>query len=84
MHSLKQTLMSTDIIRFPPSDSSSEYQRNFSSQALTLYLAITLPLMLATFLAAWGFWRWYRVRDGRKEVEGEGDKGEGDGMVEKV
>jgi hypothetical protein len=49
--------MSTDIIRFQKGDSGKP-ERVFSSEALQLFLAITLPLMVVSFLA-WGvFYYW--------------------------
>lgn len=38
--------MSTDVIRFTP-------ERNYSKEALRYYLAITLPFMAVTFIAAY-------------------------------
>jgi len=51
------TLMSTDIIRFSSSDVGT-HQRNFSSEALKLYIAITLPMMFLTFMAWWVVYRY--------------------------
>jgi hypothetical protein len=72
----KQTLLSTDIIRFPFSDSTGRYQRQFSRQALGLYLAITLPLMGFTFLVAWLCWRWYKFGDRRRKLSDEESEGD--------
>jgi hypothetical protein len=48
--------MSTDIIRFQKGDSGKP-ERVFSLEALRLFLAITLPLMVVSFLA-WGVFYW--------------------------
>jgi hypothetical protein len=49
--------MSTDIVRFQKGDSGKS-ESVFSLEALRLFLAITLPLMVVSFLA-WGvFYYW--------------------------
>lgn len=45
--------MSTDIVRFQDDGKS---MRKFSGLALGVYLAITIPIMLITFWAAFHFW----------------------------
>ena len=53
-----KTLMSTDIIRFQ-TGASDEPKRVYSSQALELFLEISLPLMAVTFLV-WLIWNHYQ------------------------
>ncbi|KAF2115662.1 hypothetical protein BDV96DRAFT_612335 [Lophiotrema nucula] len=51
------TFMSTDIIRF------SDKRRDFQPKALKIYLAISLPMMAATFLAWFVLYRIARYRE---------------------
>lgn len=51
----KQTIMSTDIIRFQEVNGKTD--RTFQSGALKLYLAITLPMMFLTFAGWWIFYK---------------------------
>ncbi|KAF2265884.1 hypothetical protein CC78DRAFT_567210 [Lojkania enalia] len=64
------TVMSTDIIRWNP-DADGRPIRTVSTGALWLYLTITLPLMVGTFLAWYGVYWWVNTKDkpaqGRKE-----------------
>ena len=48
-----QTIMSTDIVQFENSNGGGPGPKVFQSDALKLYIYITLPLMVLTF-AAWG------------------------------
>jgi hypothetical protein len=52
---MRQTLMSTDIVKF---QNNGDLIHQFSWMAFVVYLAVTLPIMLITFLAA----SWYRRR----------------------
>ncbi|KAF7512558.1 hypothetical protein GJ744_000819 [Endocarpon pusillum] len=58
------TLMSTDIIRFQKNDSG-QVERIFSLQALQLFFAITVPLMIVSFFA-WGLFSWITFKIERK------------------
>jgi hypothetical protein len=49
---MTQTLMSTDILTF---QSNGELMHKFSWLALVVYLAITVPIMLVTFYAAFRY-----------------------------
>lgn len=60
--------MSTDIIRFQKRGSGKP-ERVFSPGALQLFLAITVPLMVVSFLA-WGVI--YLFTTGRERSSGEG------------
>ena len=65
-----KTLMSTDIIRFQ-SGASDKPQRVYSSQALELFLEISLPLMALTFLV-WAVWKRYQSRREDLLLQGKG------------
>lgn len=54
-----QTIMSTDIVKW---ESTQESGKVFQLGALQLYLAITIPMMLATFAAWWGVYWWVNRR----------------------
>ena len=49
-----QTLMSTDIIKYSL-DNNGAFTRQFSLGCLKIYLCVTVPMMIATFLASWIF-----------------------------
>jgi hypothetical protein len=57
--------MSTDIIKYPQSNSGKP-ERVFSVAALKLYLAISVPFMLITFLGAWIFY--YQAIQGDEKI----------------
>lgn len=59
--------MSTDIIRFP--SDSGKPTRTFSKEALFYYLAITVPIMVGTFLASYAFRAYDKQRTSRKRKE---------------
>lgn len=52
--------MSTDILRF------TEAQRVFKPEALTTYLAISLPMMAVTFMAWFLFYKFARYKENYK------------------
>jgi hypothetical protein len=60
----RQTIMSTDIIKWQ-FNAEGQTQRVYQSEALNLYLVITIPMMLVTF----GAWRvvyiWMRWKESR-------------------
>jgi hypothetical protein len=57
--------MSTDIVTFPAGDAN-QSQRLVSYAALELYFEISLPLMVVTFAAWYGFY-WWEMRKERLE-----------------
>jgi len=67
------TLMSTPIIQFAsPDDAGSVPSREvFSLQALRLFFKITVPLMLATFLAWYVMYWWTRRKSESRQVDQE-------------
>jgi hypothetical protein len=54
--------MSTDIIKFPSSHLGA-FGGEYSSAAMRLYLSISVPFMVLTFLGSWIFYRWVRHQD---------------------
>jgi Mg2+ and Co2+ transporter CorA len=58
---IKQTLMSTDIIRYKTTAPAAKDGMLFSWPALHLFLAITIPAMILTFIA-WGGIYWMAKR----------------------
>ena len=62
-----QTLMSTPIVEFPH-DTSTFSSRNIGTGALDLYLVMSLPLMVLTFVA-WGGMSWWYGRAERKKAK---------------
>jgi hypothetical protein len=50
--------MSTDIVKFPKSSVTNKPEKVFALEALQLFFAITLPMMLITF-SAWGAFYWW-------------------------
>lgn len=62
-----QTVMSTDIVKFP---SIQESGKVFQLEALQLFLAITLPLMAVTFIAWWVVYWCVNRRQDRKTFGG--------------
>lgn len=50
---LLQTFMSTDIVKFETNN-----EKHFQSNGLWLYLEICLPLMMVTFIAWFGVYKW--------------------------
>jgi hypothetical protein len=68
-----QTLMSTDIIRF---QDNGNLMKSFSWVAFLVYLLITAPIMIATFVAA----SWYHKRITKKtEADRAGNEKTGTG-----
>lgn len=63
-----QTLMSTPIVQFNPPPSDGQPRKVFSSAALKLYLVITLPLMVLTFIS-WAFYKYAERRKDKKKNE---------------
>lgn len=57
-----QTLMSTDIVKWQ-AESSNDLKKTVSTGALRFFIAVTIPLMLATFLAWYLVYRWVKKRD---------------------
>jgi hypothetical protein len=57
--------MSTDIVTFPTSSKTNKPEKVFALEALQLFFAITLPLMLITFLAWGAFYWWINWRERR-------------------
>lgn len=62
-----QTLFSTDIVKYQGDDGDFNHDK-FSSLALQRFVEVSLPLMLLTFTAAFG-WMWYERVEGRKKAE---------------
>jgi len=60
--------MSTDIIHFQPAESGGS-GRIYESAALKLYMEITVPLMLITFAAWYGVYK-FENRDLKKPRRG--------------
>ncbi|KKY22680.1 hypothetical protein UCRPC4_g03182 [Phaeomoniella chlamydospora] len=67
------TLMSTDIVSFGTNDSTSSGQKHgtFSKAAFELYLKITIPLMVCTFILAYGAFKWLSSMDKNRRNEDE-------------
>lgn len=67
------TLMSTPIIQFASSDDAGMVPSRevFSLQALRLFFKITVPLMLATFLAWYVMYWWTRRRSKSRQIDQE-------------
>ena len=62
--------MSTDIIRFKANGRTSD--KIFQLQALQIYLAISIPLVVITLLFAYGFHFWAtRTEDGHSKRDPE-------------
>ena len=59
-----QTLMSTDIVHWQVQDSGKS-KETVSFGAIQIYLAVTLPCMFLTFVAAIGLYRWTKWREQR-------------------
>lgn len=57
--------MSTDIISFQ-TDSEGKSQEVFRSDALRVFIAISLPLMVASFVAWYGVYWWVNRKVERK------------------
>jgi hypothetical protein len=55
--------MSTDILKFPTSNSTGKPEKVFAPEALRYFLALTLPTMFLTFLAWAGFNWWVNRRE---------------------
>jgi hypothetical protein len=66
-----QTLMSTDILRFP-SENGSPPRRSYSSKALEYYLAITLPIMALTVIGSIIFLKYDKRKTARKRIPVQG------------
>jgi hypothetical protein len=64
-----QTLMSTDILRFP-SENGNPPRRSYSSKALEYYLAITLPIMALTVIGSIIFHKYDKRKTARKRTLG--------------
>ena len=62
---LRETIMSTDIVKFQRSENGKS-QEIFQLGALQLYLAITLPLMFLTFASWYGVYVWVDRKEGTK------------------
>lgn len=62
-----QTVMSTDIVHWQTPDPGA-LEKVVSSGAIQIFLAVTLPFMVITFVAAYGFYRWSN-RQERKEMD---------------
>lgn len=58
--------MSTDIVRWN-ADGDGHPVRTVSSEALSLYLQITLPLMVITFGGWYGVYWWVNTKDKPRE-----------------
>lgn len=67
--------MSTDIVRFQSIDAGKRV-RIFSPDALRFFLAITLPLMVVSFLA-WGLFYWVTTGRERLRLNGNGSADSG-------
>jgi H+/gluconate symporter-like permease len=69
--------MSTDIIHFYPDPTTGASIKTFSLGALQLYIAIMIPMMVATFATWYGFYWWVdrkqeaHVRRLRERIEAE-------------
>ncbi|KAF7531297.1 hypothetical protein G7054_g8991 [Neopestalotiopsis clavispora] len=61
------TLFSTDIVKYQGDDGDFNHDK-FSSLALQRFIEVSLPLMLLTFAAAFG-WVWYERVEGKKKAE---------------
>ncbi|KAF1810985.1 hypothetical protein P152DRAFT_483320 [Eremomyces bilateralis CBS 781.70] len=72
------TLMSTDIIRFPTSESGVE-RRSYSSPALCLYLELALPVTAVTLFGAWQYSRRLNKLSERKQIDRSGTDDKLDG-----
>jgi len=66
------TIMSTDIIQYPVNPATDKPEEQYSSSALNLYLAITLPLMAITFLS-WVVVYWWIEKKKRINAETDDD-----------
>ena len=56
--------MSTDIVRFPKASTVSETQKKVVSvEALQLFMAICIPLMVLTFVAWYVVYWWHNRKD---------------------
>ncbi|KAF2139611.1 uncharacterized protein K452DRAFT_275029 [Aplosporella prunicola CBS 121167] len=64
------TIMSTDIVRFG-SENPASPKKKVSVEAIKLYMAVTLPLMVMTFGAWYGVYLWVNKREKRhnKDLE---------------
>jgi ABC-type nickel/cobalt efflux system permease component RcnA len=62
-HDNVQTFLSTDVIKF------SDNSETFQMKAFQLYLAITIPFMIATFGVWWGMYVWEQRRRAKIEHE---------------
>ena len=58
--------MSTDIVHWQ-SPNPGGLEKVVSSGAIKIFLAITLPCMFLTFSAAYGFYRWTKLREKREQ-----------------
>jgi hypothetical protein len=50
--------MSTDILQYAKIEDTNDYEENYSSEALTRYMTITVPLMAITFVAWYVVYLW--------------------------
>lgn len=62
-----QTLMSTDIVHWQTPEIGG-VEKVVSSGAIEVFLVVTIPCMLFTFAAAYGFYRWSK-RHEQKEMD---------------
>ena len=62
------SLLSIPLFDFNNTDAPAMYRQSFWGPRLTLYLAITVPLMLLTF-AVWGLWLYVRHVRSRRRME---------------
>lgn len=62
-----QTLMSTDIVHWQ-TPAPGGLEKVVSGGAIEIFLVVTIPCMIFTFVAAYGFYRWTK-RSERKEQD---------------
>lgn len=62
-----QTLLSTDIIHWRTPDPGA-LEKVVSLDAIKFFVGMTIPCMVLTFAAAYGFYRWSKYRE-RKEMD---------------
>ncbi len=66
-----QTLMGTDIVHWQPPEPGG-LEKVVSSDAIKIFLSMTIPCMALTFAAACGFYHWSKYRE-RKEMNRQAD-----------
>lgn len=64
--------MSTDIVHWQTPEPGG-IEKVVSLGAITIFLSVTIPCMILTFAAAYGFYLWSKYRE-RKEMDRQADK----------